>query len=78
MRLNTDPINYIVKDGERLDLIIGRHYDLSTAELPSILEYVYNQNPNLAAVKQPYETGLTIYLPRLPELEKGQKVNLWG
>ena len=77
MRLNTDPLNYIVKDGDRLDLIIGRHYDLSTAELPQILEFIYNKNPKLAAVKQPYETGLTIFLPRLPELAQGQKVNVW-
>ncbi len=75
--MTRDPINYIAKDGERLDQIIYRHYDIKPAELSTVLEFIYNSNPHLAAIKQPFKTGLTIYLPPLPLLVKSQGVNLW-
>ena len=72
-----DPINYIVRNGERLDQIIYRHYDIKSDELSDILEFIYVSNPHLAAIKQPFKTPLTISLPSLPELVKSQGVNLW-
>ncbi len=74
---HNEQIHYMAKDGERLDQIIARHYAIDSSELNYALNIVYNANPNLAAIKQPYENNPIILLPTIkPQIVK-KVVSLW-
>lgn len=72
---------YMMVDGDRLDLIIHKHYGLEPAQLSGALNFILDHNPHLAGVKQPFKMGLKpliIELPPLPVFEQVQEVNLWS
>lgn len=60
-------------DGDLLDVICYHHY----GHLLGTVEAVYNANPGLAAIPQPYQSGLLILLPDLPRAT-AEPVRLWS
>ncbi|WP_169531269.1 tail protein X [Azotobacter chroococcum] len=60
-------------DGDVLDTLCYRHY----GHLNGTVEAVYEANPGLANIAQPYSSGLLILLPDLAAAQ-AETVRLWS
>ena len=59
-------------DGDVLDTLCHAHY----GHLPGVLEAVYGANPGLAALPQPFASGVLVTLPDLPQ-RQAPTIQLW-
>lgn len=59
-------------DGDVLDTLCHAHY----GRLPGVVEAVYGANPGLAALPQPFASGVLITMPDLPQ-RQAQTIQLW-
>lgn len=64
-----------VFDGDALDTICYLYY----GHLNGTVEFVYDKNPGLADVPQPYTSDTVIFLPDLPEpIREHRPISLWS
>lgn len=63
-----------VFDGDALDTICYLHY----GHLNGTVEFIYDVNPGLADVPQPYTSDTVIWLPDLPaRITEERSMSLW-